>query len=246
MFDLFLEQLPRFLTLENAGYLFWAMTRTLMMTVIGCGFGFLFGFVLVYLRTTPGWLFVPVRLFMISYVEFFRRVPFLVLLFLVLFVSKGLGQSYSLFTIACISIVIISTAFIGEIIRAGLESVHTAQWDTAMAMNFSRLQVLRHVVLPQAWKVIIPPAFAFFVVFIKDTALASQVGVMELTAVGKYFTNFGFSAILSFGSILILYFVLSYPLTRLGWWIEVRIKQSRAVEARLDASTTTPYGLRTS
>jgi polar amino acid transport system permease protein len=244
MFDLFLEQLPRFLTLENAGYLFWAMTRTLMMTVIGCGLGFIFGFALVYLRTTPGWIFVPVRLFMILYVEFFRRVPFLVLLFLVLFISKGLGQSYSLFTIACISIVIISTAFIGEIIRAGLESVHATQWDTAMAMNFSRIQILIHVVLPQAWKVILPPAFAFFVVFIKDTSLASQVGVMELTAVGKYFTNFGFSAILSFGSILILYFVLSYPLTRLGWWMEARIKASRSVEKRPDDTAPTPCELR--
>ena len=240
MFDLFLEQLPRFLTLETAGYLFWAMTRTLMMTVIGCGLGFLFGFTLVYLRTMPGWKFVPVRVVMISYVEFFRRVPFLVLLFLVLFITKGFGLSYSLFTIACISIVIISTAFIGEIIRAGLESVHATQWDTAMAMNFSRIQILRHVVLPQAWKVILPPAFAFFVVFIKDTSLASQVGVMELTAVGKYFANFGFSAILSFGSILILYFVLSYPLTRVGWWMENRIKVSRAVVVRSGGSTSTP------
>ncbi|MDP6884459.1 MAG: amino acid ABC transporter permease, partial [Rhodospirillales bacterium] len=221
-----------------------AFVRILWMSVIGCGLGFLFGFVLVYLRTTPGWLFVPLRLFMISYVEFFRRVPFLVLLFLVLFVSKGLGQSYSLFTIACISIVIISTAFIGEIIRAGLESVHANQWDTATAMNFNRIQILRHVVLPQAWKVILPPAFAFFVVFIKDTSLASQVGVMELTAVGKYFNNFSFSAILSFGSILILYFLLSYPLTRFGWWMEARIKASRAIDTRPDDLAPTPYNLR--
>ncbi|MCY4138739.1 MAG: ABC transporter permease subunit, partial [Rhodobacteraceae bacterium] len=148
---------------------------------------------------------------------------FLVLLFLVLFISKGLGTDISLFTVACISIVIVSTAFIAEIVRAGLESVHANQHHTAISMNFTELQALRYVLLPQAWKVIIPPAFSFFVMFIKDTSLASQVGVLELTLAGKYFNNLGYSAILSFGTIIILYFILSYPMTLLGWKIEERL-----------------------
>jgi polar amino acid transport system permease protein len=150
----------------------------------------------------------------------------------VLFVTKGFGFSYSLFTVACISIVIVSTAFISEIIRAGLESVQKTQAEAAHAMNFSRVMTLIYIILPQSWKVIIPPAFAFFVMFIKETALASQVGVIELTAVGKYFNNIGVSAILSFGTVLILYFILSYPLTRLGWWLEKRMKRRGATEER--------------
>ena len=59
--------------------------------------------------------------------------------------------------------------------------------------------------------------------FIKDTSLASQVGVLELTLAGKYFNNLGYSAILSFGTIIILYFILSYPMTLLGWKIEERL-----------------------
>ena len=90
-------------------------------------------------------------------------------------------------------------------------------------MNFTRLQTLYYVVFPQSWKVILPPAFAFIVMFIKDTALASQVGVIELTAVGKYFNNVGYSAILSYGTVLAFYFVLSYPMTRLGWWMEKKL-----------------------
>ena len=232
MFDAFVEQFPRFMTWDNWNFLFWAAVTTMEMTVIGIGLGFIFGFLLVYLRLTPGWMFWPVRVLMITYTEFFRRVPFLVLLFLVLFISKGLGFDFSLFAVACLSIVILSTAFLGEIVRAGLESVHHNQWDAASVMNFSRLQTFRYVVVPQAWRVILPPAFAFFVMFVKDTSLTSQAGVLELTQAGKYFNNNGYSAIFSYGTILVIYFVLSYPLTRLGWWMEARLKRSRLGEGR--------------
>ena len=63
---------------------------------------------------------------------------------------------------------------------------------------------------------ILPPAFAFVVMFIKDTALASQIGVVELTFARQMLNNRGFSAVLVFGTILVLYFILSYPLSRLG------------------------------
>lgn len=238
MFDLFLEQLPRFMTWANAGYFFRAMMTTLFLAVIGCGIGFILGFVVVMLRRFEGWIFVPFRILMIAYVEFFRRVPFLVLLFLVLFVTKGLGQNYALFTVACIAIVIVSTAFIAEIVRAGLDSVHPTQLQTATAMNFNQLESLWYVVLPQAWKVIIPPAFSFFVMFIKDTSLASQLGVLELTQAGKYFNNLGYSAILSFGTIIILYFILSYPMTWLGWRIEERLMDRS--KRREDEALATP------
>jgi polar amino acid transport system permease protein len=227
MFDILLQQIPQFLTWQNAEFFGRAMMTTLFMAVLGCGTGFLLGFLVVIIRRIHNPLFLPLRVIMIAYVEIFRRIPFLVLLFLVLFVSKGLGVDISLFTVACVSIVVVSTAFIAEIVRAGLDSVHPTQADTATAMNFSQIQILWYVVLPQAWKVILPPAFAFFVMFIKDTALASQVGVLELTQAGKYFNNLGYSALLSFGTILVLYFILSYPLTYLGWWIEARMKSSR-------------------
>ena len=71
------------------------------------------------------------------------------------------------------------------------------------------------------------PAFSFFILFIKDTALASQIGVVELTYAGKVLKYKGFSAALVFGSILVLYFVLSWPLARFGVWMEKRLVASR-------------------
>jgi len=227
MFDLLAQQLPQFLTWQNAQFFFRAMMTTLFMAVLGCGIGFILGFIVVLIRRAQGWYLLPLRFLMVAYVEFFRRVPFLVLLFLVLFFMKGLGQDISLFSVASISIVIVSTAFIAEIVRAGLDSVHPTQSHTATAMNFNQMQTLWYVVLPQAWRVIIPPAFAFFVMFIKDSALASQLGVIELTMASKLLNFRGFSALFVFSVCLLLYFALSYPLTRVGWWMEKRFETSR-------------------
>ena len=74
---------------------------------------------------------------------------------------------------------------------------------------------------------ILPPAFSFFVLFIKDTALASQIGVIELTFAAKVLNNKGFSAALVFGTILVVYFAISYPLARVGAQLEARLAPSR-------------------
>ena len=71
------------------------------------------------------------------------------------------------------------------------------------------------------------PAFSFFVLFIKDTALASQIGVIELTFAGKVMANKGFPAALTFGTVLVLYFALSWPLARFGRWMEARLAPAR-------------------
>ena len=133
----------------------------------------------------------------------------------------------NLFLIATITVCLIATAYIGEIIRSGIESINQTQWDAAEAMNFSYFQVLKEVIFPQAWKVILPPAFSFFIMFIKDTALASQIGVMELTFAAKILNNKGFSPLLSFGTILILYFILSFPLDRFGKYMEKKLASNR-------------------
>jgi len=226
MIERLIAEAPRFFTYYNMLFLVEAMGRTLLMTVIGVGLGFVLGFLLDFTRRTPGPFFLPFRVVATLYVETFRRIPFLVILFIVLFGVQGIGIRVSLFSVAMISITIIATAFCAEIIRAGFDSIHQTQWDTALVMNFGRLQTLFYVILPQAWRVILPPAFAFMVMFIKDTALASQMGVVELTFAGKVLSTRGFSAILVFGTVLVLYFALSYPLSRLGGWLEKRLAPS--------------------
>jgi polar amino acid transport system permease protein len=200
---------------------------TFALALTGCLTGFALGFVAALLRTTRSTAMAPLRAALAAFALFFRRIPFLVTLMLVFFASQAMNANLSTFSVALLSICLIAVAYLSEIARAGLESVHGNQWQAARALNFSHWQTLRYVVVPQAWRVIVPPTFGFFVMFIKDTALASQIGVMELTSAGKVLGNKGVSAALVYGTILILYFLMSYPLSRFGKRLERRFAAAR-------------------
>lgn len=226
MFERLVEEVPLFFNYHNMVFIGQAMLRTLAMTVIGCTVGFTVGLAIAVIRQTTLGLLLPLRYIVIAYVETFRRIPFLVILFIVLFVIEPLMPGTSLLGIATVSVCLLSTAFLSEIIRSGLESVPAQQVEGARTLNFSAFQMFTLVILPQSWKVILPPVTAFVVMFIKDTSLASQLGVIELTFAGKMLVNRGFSPLLGFGAILVCYFILSYPLSRLSAYLEKRLAPS--------------------
>ena len=227
MLALLAEQIPRFFTWNNVAFLAGAAGTTLLLTALGSGVGAAAGFAIVLVRTGRSRLLLPLKALAVLYVEVFRRIPFIVVLFLVLFSIQAVMPEASLFTIAVIAICLVSTAFLSEVIRAGFDSVPRQQLEAAAVMNFPRWLVVWSVILPQAWKVILPPAIAFLVMFIKDTALASQMGVVELTFVGKTLNNRGFSSFLVFGTVMLIYFAISWPLARLGRSLEKRLAPSR-------------------
>ena len=171
-----LAQVPRFATFYNLLLLAEAALTTLLLSAVGCVVATIVGFGIALARGSSGALLLPLRMAALVYVELFRRVPFLVTLMLFFFGTQVVGFALSPLAVALIATSVISTAFVAEIIRAGLASVRASQIEAASVMNFSPWQRLRLVVLPQAWPLILPPVFGYFVLFIKDTALASQVG----------------------------------------------------------------------
>lgn len=227
MLERLIEEVPRFFSYYNMLFLAQAMLATVALSAIGCLTGAITGLALAFVRLGKGPLWWPAQALAIVFTELFRRIPFLVTLMLVFFASQISGLNLSLFAVACVAVFLIASAFLSEIIRAGFDSVHANQWDAAAAMNFSMYETIRFVVLPQAWRIILPPGFGFFILFIKDTALASQIGVVELTYAGKVLNNKGFSAALVFGTMLLLYFAISYPLSRYGAYLEAKLAQSR-------------------
>ena len=200
---------------------------TFALAVIGCLGGFVFGFAAAILRTTRSRAMAPVRAALSVYGMLLRRVPFLVTLMLVFFATQSMHANLPAFAVASISICLIAAAYLSEIARGGLESVHANQWQAARALNFSHWQTLRYVIVPQAWRVILPPTFGFLGLMIKDTALASQIGVMELTSAGKVLGNKAVPAGLVYGAILMLYFAMSYPVARFGKRVERRFGAAR-------------------
>ncbi|WP_434114140.1 amino acid ABC transporter permease [Paraburkholderia caffeinilytica] len=222
-----MTQLAHLFSYYNLLLLLEGLVATFVLSAIGCLAGFVSGFAVAVLRITRSRAMAPVRVVVFAYCVVFRRVPFLVTLMLVFFATQSLNANLSTFSVALISVCLIASAYLGEIVRSGLESVHVNQWDAASTLNFSYLETLRYVIVPQAWRVIVPPTFGFFVMFIKDTALASQIGVMELTSAGKVLSNKGFSATLVYGAILALYFLMSYPLSRFGKRMEKKLAATR-------------------
>ena len=172
MIERILQEAPLFFNYHNTVFVGQAIGRTLVMTVVGCSVGFVAGLLIAVLRQSESRLLIPARLLAISYVEIFRRISFLVIVFIVLFVIQPLLLVASLLSTATVSVCLLSTAFLSEIVRSGLESVPRQQIEAAQTLNIGSLQVLLLVILPQSWKVILPPSAAFVVMFIKDTSLA--------------------------------------------------------------------------
>lgn len=225
------EELPRFFGYYNLVFMGSAFLYTTALSLVGCGIGFAAGFVLAVLRNRRIVRSAAVRWAVTAYVEVFRRIPFLVKLMCVFFAFQLSGLDVSMFTVAATTIALSAAAFSAENVRAGLEGVHRTQWDAAETMNLGGLSALRWVVLPQAWQLIIPPSMTYSVGLIKNTSIASQIGVIELTYAAKVLNGRGFSAALCFGTILILYFVLCYSLNLLAAWLERRLGTRRSVPA---------------
>ena len=136
MLDRIIQEAPRFFTYYNMIFILKAMGTTLLLTALGCVTGFIFGFIIAAIRSTRARILLPVRLLVTFYVEIFRRIPFLVILFIVMFAIQVVSRNVSLFTIAVISICLLSTAFLSEVIRAGVESVPRQQVEAAETLNF--------------------------------------------------------------------------------------------------------------
>jgi len=222
-----LAEAPRFFGYYNLALIGRAFLLTALLAFAANALGLMVGFALAILRNERITRFAPLRWVATAYVELFRRIPFLVMLMVVFFVFQYSGFDVSLFEVAMTALGLSSSAFLAEIIRAGLRSVHPNQWDAAEAMNMSGLMALRLVILPQAWGVIIPPVLTQSVGLVKSTSIVSQIGLMELTYAAKVLNQRGFSAGICFGTILVLYFALCWPLNLLA--------------ARLELKLTSPY-----
>lgn len=217
------NEAPRFFTYWNMLFLVQAVANTALTAVLGCAIGYAAGFVLSVLRLPQVVPIAPLRWIATGWVELFRRIPFLVLLLLVFFLGQFTRMEPALWATAVAAVAIRMSALAAENLRAGLESVRPTQWEAALTMNLPPLRALSLVVLPQAWRVVLPPSVVHVLSMVKETSLLSQIGFVELTFAAKMLTQRGFSAILTYGTALVLYFVLSGLLAWFGWWLEQRL-----------------------
>lgn len=174
------------------------------------------------------------------YVEFARNTPPLVQILFWYFSASVILPNWMFgymrdvgyeFAAAVVALTMYHGAFIAEVIRAGLRSVHRGQYEGARALGLSFLQRMRYVILPQAIRILIPPLTNESVSLVKNTSLALAVGVTELTYQAKYIDSYTFRTVEALAAATVLYLCLCLGIGALGRLLNARL--SRHVRARV-------------
>jgi polar amino acid transport system permease protein len=193
-----------------------------------------FALLIAVLRSLPGPVFFPIRLLAIVYTDFFRGVPTILVILILGFGAPTLGAGVpkSTFFWAVVALALVYSAYVAEVYRAGIESVHPSQVASARSLGLSRWQSLRFVVLPQAIRRVVPPLLNDFIGLQKDTALVSVIGTVEALRAAEIDSSatFNFTPYLATA---LLFVVITIPLARLTDWLIARERAKRQAAATL-------------
>lgn len=158
--------------------LLWGALVSLQITLSSAGIGFALGSVLGIAETSPNpWI----RFTIGTYVTLFRGTPMLVQILFVFYVLPQLGINFEPFWAACLAIGLNSAAYISQIIRSGINAINKGQIEAAYTLGFTHFKAMRYIVFPQAFKNALPALGNELITLVKDSSLASIIGVMELT-----------------------------------------------------------------
>ena len=193
-----------------------------------------FAMFLAVLRSLTGPVFFPIRALAIAYVDLFRGIPTILVITILGFGAPALrlqGVPTSEFFWAVVALVLVYSAYVAEVYRAGIESVHESQIAAARSLGLSRWKSLRFVVLPQAIRRVIPPLLNDFIGLQKDSALVATIGVVES------FRQAGIDSAATFNFtpylVTAMFFVLmTIPLARLTDWLVSRERSRREAGGR--------------
>jgi polar amino acid transport system permease protein len=194
---------------------FWLNVKLMLVAE---AFVLVLGLLVAVIRSLPGPVLAPLRIVGLIYTDVFRAIPLILVIFMV-----GLGlpalrlefiSDRSVFTYGVVALVLVYSAYVAEVYRAGIESVHPSQEAAARSLGLNRLQALRYVILPQAIRRVIPPLLNDFIGLQKDTALVALLGILEafrqsqIEVAGSFnFTPYVATAL--------IFLVLTIPMTRL-------------------------------
>jgi len=208
------------------------MVNTVKYTAIAFAGGLALGLVLALMRLSP---VAPYRWLATAYIEFFRGLPALVVM---MFMGFGLPIAFQwtppggTVGAGLIGLILVAGAYMAETLRAGIQAVPKGQTEAARSLGMSPGSTTVKVVLPQAFRIVIPPLTNEFVLLIKDTALLFLLGAAadqrELTSVARDFLTSGPSAgtATSLIQAALLYLIITLPLTQLVSWLERRQRRS--------------------
>jgi polar amino acid transport system permease protein len=195
----------------------------------------IFALLIAVLRGLPGPVFAPLRLLAIGYTDLFRGIPTILVISLLGFGMPALrlqGVPRSDLFWGIMALVLVYSAYVAEVYRAGIESIHPSQIAAARSLGLSRWLALRHVVLPQAVRRVIPPLLNDFIGLQKDSALVAFLGFVE----GLQQANLDSASTFNFTpyvALALVYLVITVPMTRFVDVLLLRERRQREAAAQL-------------
>lgn len=212
------------LIIDSLPLLFQGACVTVQITAISVGLGLFFGlFIGIAQISRVAFFRVPAKV----YVDFLRGTPLLVQIFMIYFALPLLiGTRIDPLIAAIVACSINSSAYIAEIFRAGIQSIDKGQMEAGRSLGLNWSQTMRFIIIPQAFKRIIPPLGNEFIAMLKDSSLVSVIGFEELTRQGQLVIASTYGAMEIWTAVALIYLLMTMPITRLVAYMEKRFKSN--------------------
>jgi polar amino acid transport system permease protein len=201
-------------------FLLQGLKWTILLSAVGFVGGAIAGLLVALARTSDR---PRVERAMAGYISLFQGTPLLMQLFVVYYGLALIGVELDAWVAVAIGFTLHASAYLGEIWRGSIQAVPKGQMEAANALSLGYVSRMRDIILPQALRISLPATIGFLVQLIKGTSLASIVGFTELARAGNIVSNQIFKPLLVFGVVGILYFVMCWPLSLYGSWLERRL-----------------------
>lgn len=198
-------------------YLLRGTLVTLQIAFFSSIFGFVGGTILGFMHCSKNAI---IRALVTVYVTLFRGTPMLIQIPFFYYLLPQLGIELSLFTTAVLAIGLNSTAYISQIVKSGIMSVPVGQKEAALVLGFTPFQIMRAIIFPQAIRLVIPALLNEFITLIKDSSLASTIGVVELFKEGTIIISRTYAVIPIYCAIATIYLCLTTGISILANFIE--------------------------
>jgi polar amino acid transport system permease protein len=198
-----------------------ALRWTLLLSLVAFFGGGVVGFVIAILRTSNSRI---LRWLAAAFIQIFQGTPVLLQLFLAYYGLAVLFQvQIDAWPAVAVAFTLYSGAFLGEIWRGSIQAIPRTQWEASACLSLGHVQQLRHVILPQAVRISIPPTVGFLVQLVKGTSVAAIIGFVEVTRAGQLMVNVTFQPMVVYPVVAMLYFAVCWPLSLLSRKLEKRI-----------------------
>ena len=214
---------------DEFGFVLDGFWQTLQLSFVSGVLALIWGLVLALMRQLPGRRFAPVRGLAIAYIDIFRGIPLLLVVLIISgsapFVAEGLGLPRSIgipqwfgktdpFWYGTLALTVTYGAYMAEVYRAGIEGVPRGQMEAARALGMSHGRAMRHVIVPQAVRRVVPPLLNDYIALMKDTSLIGVIALLEVVEAGRTVQSESLnSSALTLGALMFL--VVTIPLARI-------------------------------